>query len=61
VAYFPLGFFLIADFYQLLQEHQGAIVAIGPIAVTLADKSGASLPLISGALLGGSMLETIYL
>jgi Na+/H+ antiporter NhaC len=28
---------------------------LGPIAVTLADKSGASLPLISGALLGGSM------
>jgi Na+/H+ antiporter NhaC len=28
---------------------------MGPIAVTLADKSGASLPLISGALLGGSM------
>jgi Na+/H+ antiporter NhaC len=27
---------------------------MGPIAVTL-DKSGASLPLISGALLGGSM------
>jgi Na+/H+ antiporter NhaC len=48
VAYFPLGIFLIAAFLS--------IVAIGPIAVNLANSSGASLPLIAGALLGGSML-----
>ena len=57
VAYFPLGIFLIAAFLSTTTGTSvGAIVAIGPIAVSLADKSGASLPLISGALLGGSML-----
>jgi Na+/H+ antiporter NhaC len=57
VAYFPLGIFLIAAFLSTATGTSvGAIVAIGPIAVTLADKSGASLPLIAGALLGGSML-----
>ncbi|MCL6462475.1 MAG: Na+/H+ antiporter NhaC family protein [Flavobacterium micromati] len=57
VAYFPLGIFLIASFLSTATGTSvGAIVAIGPIAVSLADKSGASLPLISGALLGGSML-----
>ncbi|MGO4821760.1 MULTISPECIES: Na+/H+ antiporter NhaC family protein [unclassified Flavobacterium] len=56
VAYFPLGIFLIAAFLSTATGTSvGAIVAIGPIAVTLADKSGASLPLIAGALLGGSM------
>jgi Na+/H+ antiporter NhaC len=44
----------LQDFYQLLPESVGNCI-LGPIAVTLADKSGASLPLISGALLGGSM------
>ncbi|NRS87486.1 Na+/H+ antiporter NhaC [Flavobacterium sp. 7E] len=57
VAYFPLGIFLIAAFLSTATGTSvGAIVAIGPIAISLADKSGASLPLISGALLGGSML-----
>jgi Na+/H+ antiporter NhaC len=57
VAYFPLGIFLIASFLSTATGTSvGAIVAIGPIAVSLADKSGASLPLIAGALLGGSML-----
>jgi Na+/H+ antiporter NhaC len=56
VAYFPLGIFLIAAFLSTATGTSvGAIVAIGPIAVSLADKSGASLPLIAGALLGGSM------
>jgi Na+/H+ antiporter NhaC len=55
VAYFPLGIFLIAGFLSTATGTSvGAIVALGPIAVTLADKSGASLPL-TGALLGGSM------
>lgn len=57
VAYFPLGIFLIAGFLSTATGTSvGAIVAIGPIAITLAETSGASLPLISGALLGGSML-----
>lgn len=56
VAYFPLGIFLIAAFLSTATGTSvGAIVAIGPIAVSLAETSGASLPLISGALLGGSM------
>jgi hypothetical protein len=37
----------LQDFYQATGTSVGAIVALGPIAVTLADKSGASLPLIS--------------
>ncbi|UQD56971.1 Na+/H+ antiporter NhaC family protein [Flavobacterium sp. K5-23] len=57
VAYFPLGIFLIAAFLSTATGTSvGAIVAIGPIAVDLANSSGASLPLIAGALLGGSML-----
>ena len=57
VAYFPLGIFLIASFLSTATGTSvGAIVAIGPIAISLADKSGASMPLIAGALLGGSML-----
>lgn len=56
-AYFPLGIFLIAAFLSTATGTSvGAIVAIGPIAVSLANSSGASLPLIAGALLGGSML-----
>lgn len=57
VAYFPLGIFLIASFLSTATGTSvGAIVAIGPIAISLADRSGASMPLIAGALLGGSML-----
>lgn len=57
VAYFPLGIFVIAAFLSTATGTSvGAIVAIGPIAVNLANSSGASLPLIAGALLGGSML-----
>ncbi|MEC5166500.1 Na+/H+ antiporter NhaC [Flavobacterium sp. PL11] len=57
VAYFPLGIFLIAAFLSTATGTSvGAIVAIGPIAVSLSERSGLSLPLISGALLGGSML-----
>lgn len=56
-SYFPFGIFLIAAFLSTATGTSvGAIVALGPIAVSLADKSGASLPLIAGSLLGGSML-----
>lgn len=56
-AYFPLGIFLIAAFLSTATGTSvGAIVALGPIAVSLADKSGAALPLIGGSLLGGAML-----
>lgn len=56
-AYFPLGIFLIASFLSTsIGSSVGSIVALGPIAISLADKSGASMPLIAGSLLGGSML-----
>lgn len=55
--YFPLGIFLIASFLSTsIGSSVGSIVALGPIAISLADKSGASMPLIAGSLLGGSML-----
>ena len=55
--YFPLGLFLIASFLSTsIGSSVGSIVALGPIAISLADKSGASMPLIAGSLLGGSML-----
>ncbi|MBN9285933.1 MAG: Na+/H+ antiporter NhaC family protein [Flavobacterium sp.] len=57
IEYFPLGIFLVASFLSTATGTSvGAIVALGPIAVSLADKSGASLPLICGSLLGGAML-----
>jgi Na+/H+ antiporter NhaC len=56
-AYFPLGIFLIASFLSTATGTSvGAIVALGPIAVSLANASGASMPLITGSLLGGAML-----
>lgn len=56
VSYFPLGIFLIAAFLSTASGTSvGAIVALGPIAVSLADKSGSSLALIGGSLLGGAM------
>ena len=55
--YFPLGIFLIASFLSTsIGSSVGSIVALGPIAISLADKTGASMPLIAGSLLGGSML-----
>lgn len=55
--YFPLGIFLIASFLSTATGTSvGSIVALGPIAISLADKSGASMPLIAGSLLGGAML-----
>ncbi|MDI5898681.1 Na+/H+ antiporter NhaC family protein [Flavobacterium yafengii] len=57
VAYFPLGIFLIASFLSTATGTSvGAIVALGPIAVSLAEKSGSPLALIAGSLLGGAML-----
>ena len=57
VAYFPLGIFLIASFLSTATGTSvGAIVALGPIAVSLAEKSGSPLGLIAGSLLGGAML-----
>lgn len=53
----PLGIFLIASFLSTATGTSvGAIVALGPIAVSLAEKSGSPLALIAGSLSGGAML-----
>jgi Na+/H+ antiporter NhaC len=53
VAIFPLG--IIAGFLSTATGTSRGNCSLRDQLVTLADKSGASLPLISGALLGGSM------
>ncbi|WP_430612914.1 Na+/H+ antiporter NhaC family protein [Flavobacterium sp. JP2137] len=56
IQYLPLGIFIIACFLSLsIGTSVGAIVAIGPIVVGLADQSGISLALVCGSLLAGSM------
>lgn len=54
--YIAAGLFLIAAFISTATGTSvGAIVAIGPIAVGLAEKSGVATPLILAAVLGGAM------
>lgn len=56
VKYLPVGVFLIASFLSIATGTSvGSIVALGPIVVGLADKSGSSLALMSASLLGGAM------
>jgi len=56
VQYLALGIFLLASFLSTATGTSvGAIVALGPIAVGLAEQSGSPMPLMLGALLGGSM------
>ncbi|MBW3518582.1 Na+/H+ antiporter NhaC family protein [Flavobacterium sp. NKUCC04_CG] len=56
IQYLPLGIFLIACFLSLsIGTSVGAIVALGPIVIGLADQSGISLGLVCGSLLAGSM------
>lgn len=50
------GIFIIACFISISTGTSvGTIVAVGPIAVGLADKAGLSLALVVAALIGGSM------
>ncbi|MGL5244998.1 MAG: Na+/H+ antiporter NhaC family protein, partial [Sarcina sp.] len=50
------GIFLIASFIAIsLGTSMGTIAAIIPIAMGIADKTGISLPLIVGAVVGGAM------
>ncbi|WP_299754844.1 Na+/H+ antiporter NhaC family protein [uncultured Pontibacter sp.] len=57
VQYLGLGVFLLAAFLSTATGTSvGAIVALGPIAVGLAEQSHTSLPLLLGTLLGGAML-----
>ncbi len=56
IEYLPLGVFVVACFLSLsIGTSVGAIVALGPIVVGLADQSGISLGLVCGSLLAGSM------
>jgi Na+/H+ antiporter NhaC len=54
--YIAVGLFMIASFISTATGTSvGSIVAVAPIAVGLADKSGVSLPLILAAVMGGAM------
>lgn len=54
--YLALGMFLLAAFLSTATGTSvGAIVALGPIAVGLAEQSDTSMPLMLGSLLGGAM------
>ncbi|MEO9967530.1 MAG: Na+/H+ antiporter NhaC family protein [Reichenbachiella sp.] len=56
IQFLPVGVFLIASFLSIATGTSvGSIVALGPIVVGLADKSGTSLALMSATLLGGAM------
>ncbi|MDQ0150596.1 Na+/H+ antiporter NhaC family protein [Eubacterium multiforme] len=52
-----IGIFLISSFISTATGTSvGSIAAVGPIAVAISEKSGASLPLIMACVLGGAML-----
>lgn len=56
VKYLALGIFMLAAFLSTATGTSvGAIVALGPIAVGLAEQGQTNLPLLLGALLGGAM------
>ncbi|WP_452219375.1 Na+/H+ antiporter NhaC family protein [Lacinutrix undariae] len=56
IQYIYLGIFIIASFLSISTGTSvGAIVALAPIIVAIADKSSVDLAILSGALLGGSM------
>ncbi|MDX5438336.1 MAG: Na+/H+ antiporter NhaC family protein [Pontibacter sp.] len=56
VQYLGLGVFLLAAFLSTATGTSvGAIVALGPIVVGLAEQSHTSMPLLLGTLLGGAM------
>lgn len=56
VNYIALGIFILASFLSLASGTSvGSIVALGPIAIELATKSGADVNLIAASLLTGAM------
>ncbi|MEC4114800.1 Na+/H+ antiporter NhaC family protein [Myroides pelagicus] len=56
VEYLAIGIFAIACFLSLsIGTSVGTIVALGPIVVGLAEKSGTSMGFLCGSLLGGAM------
>ncbi|MBS9776252.1 MAG: Na+/H+ antiporter NhaC family protein, partial [Fusobacterium sp.] len=55
-SYIAVGLFLIGAFISTaIGTSVGAIVALGPIAVGLAERSGVGLPMILAAVMGGAM------
>ena len=56
IQYIYLGVFLVAGFLSVSAGTSvGAIVALAPIVIGIADKSNVDLSILCGALLGGSM------
>lgn len=56
IEFLPAGIFIISSFLSLATGTSvGAIVALGPIAIGLADQSGLSVSLMGATLLGGAM------
>ncbi len=56
IEYLAIGIFVISCFLSLsIGTSVGTIVALGPIVVGLAEKSGTSMGLLCGSLLGGAM------
>ncbi|WP_315116028.1 Na+/H+ antiporter NhaC family protein [uncultured Clostridium sp.] len=54
--YIAVGLFIITSFISISTGTSvGSIVAVGPIAVGLAEKSGLSLPFVLAAVMGGAM------
>lgn len=54
--YIAVGLFMITCFISISTGTSvGSIVAVGPIAVGLAEKSGLSLPFVLAAVMGGAM------
>lgn len=55
-AYYPAGIFVIASFLSIASGTSvGTIVALGPIAMGLAESGGIDVNLVGAALLGGAM------
>lgn len=57
VNFIVAGVFVISAFIGISTgTSMGTVVAVGPIAVSLAEKGGLNLPMVLGALIGGAML-----
>lgn len=57
VNFIIVGVFIIASFIALATGTSvGTVVAVAPIAISIASKAGLNLPLTLGALMGGAML-----
>ncbi len=57
INFIVVGIFVIASFIALATGTSvGTVVALAPIAITLAERGGLDLPLTLGALVGGAML-----